>query len=102
MVDVTIVCVLIIFVRVTGWTQANNTLGMCANPTEEQLVAEVPKLQRPTRGDKKRFAGIDKNQEVVQVVVFKGASGKPAVIRKITHDLLYNNMKSIVVRTASM
>ena len=91
-----------LFERVTGWTQAINTLGMCTNPTEEQLEAEVPELQRPTRADRKRFAGVNKNQEVVQVVVFKGASGKSAVIRKVTHDLLYNNMKSIVVKTASM
>ena len=41
-----------------------------------------------------------KNQEVVKVMVFKGASGKPAVIRAMTYDLLFNNMKSIVVKTA--
>lgn len=34
-------------------------------------------------------------------MVFKGASGKAAVIRAVTYDLLFNNMKSIVTKTAS-
>ena len=103
---------------------------MCANPTENQLQAEAPVQQRPTRAIQTKFAGPQKDQEVVkvisplpplsqthtiidthacihiyshciQVMVFKGASGKEAVIRAITYDLLFNNMKSIVVNTAS-
>lgn len=34
-------------------------------------------------------------------MVFKGAECKEAVIRCITYDLLFNNMKSIVVKTSS-
>jgi len=34
-------------------------------------------------------------------MVFKGSDNKAAVIRAATYDLLFNNMKSIVVRTAS-
>ena len=34
-------------------------------------------------------------------MVFKGANGKEAVIRAVTYDLLFNNMKSIVMKTAS-
>ena len=34
-------------------------------------------------------------------MVFKGATDKAAVIRAVTYDLLFNNMKSIVVKTAS-
>ena len=86
---------------VAGWTQAINTLGMCANPTEEQLKVEAPTMQRPTRAVQKRFAGARENQEVVKVMVFKGATGKAAVIRAVTYDLLFNNMKSIVMKTAS-
>ena len=74
---------------------------MCANPTDEQLKAEAPVMQRPTRALQKRFAGPSENQEVVKVMVFKGASGKAAVIRAVTYDLLFNNMKSIVMKTAS-
>ena len=81
-----------------GWTQAINTLGLCANPTEEQLQAEKPTIQRPTRGIQRKYA--EKNSEVVKVVVFKGASGKSAVIRAMTYDLLFNNMKSIVEKTS--
>ena len=33
--------------------------------------------------------------------MFKGAECKEAVIRCITYDLLFNNMKSIVVKTSS-
>ena len=109
-----------------GWTQAINSLGMCANPTEEQLVAERPTVQRATRAIQKKFGGPKNNQQVVkviyphtltphthmhsrtythvhntQVMVFKGADNKAAVIRAATYDLLFNNMKSLVVRTAS-
>ena len=124
------VCVTCRVVR-AGWTQAINTLGMCANPSEHQLRAEVPTTQRPTRAIQNKFAGPEKNREVVkvtpvphssspysnsttyihicisihlytqQVMVFKGANGKGAVIRAITYDLLFNNMKSIVMKTAS-
>ena len=73
---------------------------MCANPTEEQLQAEVPTLQRPTRSIQGKYAGVNKNREVVKVMVFKGAGDKAAVIRAATYDLLFNNMKSIVTRTA--
>ena len=37
---------------------------------------------------------------MVKVVVFKGATGKKAVIRAMTYDLLFNNMKSIVEKTS--
>ena len=33
-------------------------------------------------------------------MVFKGATDKAAVIRSVTYDLLFNNMKSIVTQTA--
>ena len=33
-------------------------------------------------------------------MVFKGAKNKAAVIRAVTYDLLFNNMKSIVTKTA--
>ena len=33
-------------------------------------------------------------------MVFKGATDKAAVIRSVTYDLLFNNMKSIVTKTA--
>ena len=84
----------------TGWTQAINTLGMCADPTAEQLQAEVPTTQRPTRSIQAKYAGVNKNREVVKVMVFKGACDKAAVIRAATYDLLFNNMKSIVTKTA--
>ena len=71
---------------------------MCAKPSEEQLKVEVPTTQRPTRATQQKYAA--KNNEVVKVVVFKGASGKPAVIRAVTYDLLFNNMKSIVTKTS--
>ena len=80
-----------------GWTQAINTLGLCANPSEEQLKAENPTVQRTTRGASKHVRA---NQEVVKVMVFKVAFDKPAVIRSMTYDLLFNNMKSIVAKTA--
>ena len=83
---------------VIGWTQAINTLGLCANPTAEQLKAEKPVLQRPTRALERKYAA--KNQQVEKVMVFKGANGKAAVIRAMTYDLLFNNMKSIVTNTA--
>ena len=51
-----------------GWTQAINTLGMCANPTEHQLKVEAPAQQRPTRAIQNKFAGPQKNQEVVKVI----------------------------------
>lgn len=82
-----------------GWTQAINTLGLCANPAKEQLQAEKPDIQRTTRGASKH---VRPGQEVVKVMVFKGASGKPAIIRAMTYDLLFNNMKSIVEKTAGM
>ena len=72
---------------------------MSSNPSTEQLAAQVPTIQRPTRAIQKKFSG--KNQEVVKVVVFKGANGKEAVIRAVTMDLLFNNIKSLVVKTAS-
>ena len=50
-----------------GWTQAINTLGMCANPSEQQLEAEAPTMQRPTRAIQNKFAGPQKNREVVKV-----------------------------------
>ena len=87
-----------VHVHVAGWTQAINTLGLCANPSEAQLRAERPVLQRPTRGTQNKYAR--KGEEVVKVMVFKGAAGKAAVIRAATYDLLFNNMKSIVVKTA--
>ena len=34
-------------------------------------------------------------------MVFEGATSKEAVIRCITYDLLFNNMKSIVVKTSN-
>ena len=85
-----------------GWTEAINTLGMCAKPTETQLKAEVPTESRPTRAIQKRYQGPDKNREVVKVMVFKGACDKAAVIRAATYDLLFNNMKSIVTKTAGI
>ena len=96
---VVVVVDLIVCTCVVGWTQAINTLGLCANPTEAQLRAEKPVLQRPTRGTQAKYAR--KGEEVVKVMVFKGADGKAAVIRAMTYDLLFNNMKSIVVKTAS-
>ena len=68
-----------VHVYVAGWTQAINTLGLCANPSEAQLRAEKPVLQRPTRGTQNKYAR--KGEEVVKVMVFKGAAGKAAVIR---------------------
>ena len=63
------------------------------------MEAEVPTVQRSTRGASKY---VGKNEEVVKVMVFKGASGKAAVIRAMTYDLLFNNMKSIVTKTAGV
>ena len=54
----------LVFACFAGWTQAINTLGMCANPSDEQLQAEVPTAQRPTRSIQSKFAGPKKNQEV--------------------------------------
>ena len=45
-----------------------NTLGMCANPSDEQLKAEKPTMQRPTRALQKRFGGPKKNNDVVKVI----------------------------------
>ena len=89
---------LLILCIIAGWTQAINTLGLCANSSAAQLQAEKPVSQRSTRSIQNRYA--KKNEEVVKVMVFKGASGKAAVIRAATYDLLFNNMKSIVVKTA--
>ena len=39
----------VLYPECPGWTQAINTLGLAANPSEKQLKVEKPTLVRPTR-----------------------------------------------------